>query len=227
MSIGVRRIVRRKSVLLVMVIVAVAGLSAMGAGIAAMSNSNQINACFKPSNGSIYVVGLGAERSSCQPNDVPIVWNIVGPVGPQGPSGAAGPPGPAGATGPAGANGTPGPVGPPGAFTGLFSSPSGDYSIRVADTGIELKGPSSKIRIDSTGLVLEDAVNVHLRSGSSVRLDAGATIQLQGSQVLINAGQNGTPAARVGDPVVGAKDPNSDAVSGTVVTGSTSVLIGN
>jgi hypothetical protein len=213
--------------LLVMVVVAVAGLSAMGAGIAAMSNSNQINACFKPSNGSIYVVGQGAERGNCQPNDVPIVWNIIGPVGPQGPSGAAGPPGPSGATGPVGASGSPGPVGPPGTFTGLFSSPNGDYSIRVADTGIELKGPSSKIKLDSSGIVLEDAVSVHLRSGSSVRVDAGVTIQLHGSQVLINAGQNGAPAARAGDPVAGAKDPSSDSVSGSVLTGSTSVLIGN
>jgi len=206
MSIRIRRVVRTKSVLLVMVIAAVAGLSAMGAGIAAMSSSSEINACFKRSNGSIYVVGEGAERGSCQPNDVPIVWNVRGPAGPGGPAGAAG---------------------PPGTFTGLLSSPNGDFSIRVADTGIELKGPSSRIKLDSTGVVLEDAVSVHLKAGASVRVDAAATLQLQGSQVLINAGQAGAPAARAGDPIAGAKDPNSASVTGNVLTGSTSVFIGN
>jgi hypothetical protein len=227
MSIRVPRIVRRKSVLLVVVIGVVAGLSAMGAGIAAMSSSNQITACFNRSNGSIYIIGEGADRSSCHPNDVPIVWNIRGPAGPQGPSGVSGPPGLPGATGPVGASGSPGPVGPPGTFTGVFSSPNGNYSIRVTDTDIELKGPSSKLKLDSTGVVLEDAVNVHLRAGASVRVDSGATLQLQGGQVLINAGQAGAPAARAGDPIAGAKESNSDSVTGNVLTGSTSVFIGN
>jgi Collagen triple helix repeat (20 copies) len=227
MSFKVGHVVRRKSVLLVMAIAAVVGLSAMGAGIAAMSDTNQISACFNRSNGSIYIIGQGSERSSCHPNDVPIVWNVKGPAGPQGPAGEAGPPGPSGATGPAGATGSPGPVGPPGTFTGLFSSPNGQYSIQVTDTGIELKGPSTRIRVDSGGILLDDAVSVRLRSGSSFRVDSAGPLHVQGFPVLINADGGGSLAARAGDQVVGAKDPRSDAVTGLVVSGSTSVLIGN
>jgi hypothetical protein len=240
MSFPSSSVLRRKSSLVAITIGAGTALLLAGAGVAAMSSSNQINACYKPSNGSIYIVGQGSKQCACQPHDVPISWNVRGPAGPPGPPGSAGP---QGARGPAGA------AGPAGTFTGHFTSPSGLFSIQVSDTGIELKGPASSITLDATslqvkgpassiklkspsGLVLEDAASIELRAGAEIRIDSGADImvdsggntQMRGTQVLINAGQNPAPAARAGDPIQGAA--NGPSVTGTVLSGSSSVFIG-
>jgi hypothetical protein len=83
-----------------------------------------INACYHPSNGTIYVIGQETGRSTCQPNDLAIQWNVAGQTGPQGPKGDTGATGATGATGPAGPTGPQGPqgeqgkqgeTGPPGA----------------------------------------------------------------------------------------------------------------
>src|SRR4051794_422219 len=68
-----------------------------------------INACYHPSNGTIYVIGQQTGRSTCQPNDLAIQWNVAGPTGEQGPKGDTGATGP---TGPAGAQGLQGIQGP-------------------------------------------------------------------------------------------------------------------
>ena len=33
-----------------------------------------VTACFKPSNGTLYLVGDGSRRTDCQPGDRPISW---------------------------------------------------------------------------------------------------------------------------------------------------------
>ena len=90
-----------------------------------------IQACYKPSNGSLYVIGGDTGRSSCQPNDLPLEWKIQGEVGPQGPKGDTGATGakgdkgdtgPTGATGATGAKGDKGDTGPTGA-TGAPGQP--------------------------------------------------------------------------------------------------------
>ena len=43
-----------------------------------------ITACFKPSNGTLYLVGDGSRRADCQPGDRPISWNAQGPAGQPG-----------------------------------------------------------------------------------------------------------------------------------------------
>ena len=43
-----------------------------------------ITACFKPSNGTLYLVGDGSQRADCQPGDRPISWNAQGPAGQPG-----------------------------------------------------------------------------------------------------------------------------------------------
>jgi hypothetical protein len=73
-------------------------------------------ACFRPTTGEMYVIGLPELPRECKPGD-----RMLGfPTGPQGQAGPAGPPGPPGSPGPqgppgaAGAQGSPGPQGPPG-----------------------------------------------------------------------------------------------------------------
>jgi hypothetical protein len=95
-----------------------AGIVALGiaAGTVALAAQKDtptavINACYKPSNGTIYVIGQQTGRTTCQPNDLAINWNVQGPTGLQGPKGDKGDKGDTGATGPAGPAGQQGPQG--------------------------------------------------------------------------------------------------------------------
>ena len=92
-----------------------AGIVALGiaAGTVALAAQNDtptavINACYKPSNGTIYVIGQQTGRTTCQPNDLAIQWNVQGAVGPQGAKGDKGDTGATGPGGPAGPQGLPG-----------------------------------------------------------------------------------------------------------------------
>lgn len=129
---------------------------------------NVIKACYKPSNGTVYILGRDSSRTRCQPGDEAIQWNVQGPKGddgPQGPRGATGPQGPQGETGPQGPKGDTGaqgpqgergpagPQGPPGSsgsggFDGTYTSPNGLYSLSVTNRGIVLKGPGGALTID-------------------------------------------------------------------------------
>jgi hypothetical protein len=51
-------------------------------GRSAFATTDTINACFKPSNGTLYLLGSG--RSECQPGDIPISWNTAGVNGQDG-----------------------------------------------------------------------------------------------------------------------------------------------
>ncbi len=51
-------------------------------GRSAFATTDTINACFKPSNGTLYLLGSG--RSECQPGDIPISWNTGGVNGQDG-----------------------------------------------------------------------------------------------------------------------------------------------
>jgi hypothetical protein len=89
------------------------GITVVTVALAAQRDASTavINACYKPSNGTIYVIGQQTGRTTCQPNDLAIQWNVQGPTGAQGPQGAQGATGPAGAAGPAGPQGGQGPQG--------------------------------------------------------------------------------------------------------------------
>jgi len=88
----------------------VIGTVALAAG-GSSSAAGSIDACYKPSNGTIYVIGLQTGRSTCQPNDVAIQWSIQGPTGDQGPKGDTGSTGATGAQGPKGDTGSTGATG--------------------------------------------------------------------------------------------------------------------
>ena len=53
-------------------------------GRAAHATDSTINACFKPSNGTLYLLGEGTGRTECQPADIPISWNTEGVNGQDG-----------------------------------------------------------------------------------------------------------------------------------------------
>jgi hypothetical protein len=53
-------------------------------GRAAHATDTTINACFKPSNGTLYLLDGGSGRHECQPGDIPISWNSSGVNGQDG-----------------------------------------------------------------------------------------------------------------------------------------------
>ena len=50
----------------------------------ALATTETINACFKPSNGTLYLLGEGTGREVCQPGDIPINWSTSGVNGQDG-----------------------------------------------------------------------------------------------------------------------------------------------
>ena len=53
-------------------------------GRSALATTDTINACFKPSNGTLYLLGGSTGRNECQPGDIPISWNTAGVNGQDG-----------------------------------------------------------------------------------------------------------------------------------------------
>ncbi len=105
------------------------------------------HACMKK-NGTIRIIDPASQQ--CKPSaEVEITFNREGPKGDQGdpgPQGPAGPPGQDGEDGEDGKDGAP--------FSGTFTSPNGQYSISVTDSGIVLASPDSSIRL------LDNAIRV-------------------------------------------------------------------
>ena len=54
-------------------------VSAMGGALAALTASNDIDACVKRDTAQVYIIGQGSRLNECEPNDVPISWGIQGP----------------------------------------------------------------------------------------------------------------------------------------------------
>ena len=53
-------------------------------GRSAFATTETISACFKPSNGTLYLLGDSSGRQVCQPGDIPISWNTSGVNGQDG-----------------------------------------------------------------------------------------------------------------------------------------------
>ena len=137
-----------------------------------------ITACFRPSNGTLYLVGGGSERADCQPGDQAVSWNAQGPPGRDGANGVgvtsvALAPG-ADANCPLGGSKFTSASGVSyacnGGFTGTGTSPNGAYSINLRDTGIEFEGPTGHIRVTASGIVIESAGTVSIK-GSRVEIN--------------------------------------------------------
>ena len=213
---------------------AVAALFAIAGGIAYASipdAAGVIHGCYRTSlddqKGQLRVV---SEPGNCRNNELPIAWSVTGPPGP---------PGPPGADGEDGEDGEP--------FSGTFTSPNGQYSLSVTDAGIRLAGIGSTILLDATGIRVDSATTLTLRSGQDTSLRAGAgltaeasaiatlrgagvtvdsqtLLTLEGQVARIGPGPGCSPAARLGDPITGTTA--GVAVTGVIFGGSPTVCVG-
>ncbi len=155
-------------------------------------SSGVVDACFKPSNGMLYLIDDGSARSACQPGDQPISWNVAGRNGADGVSvtsraldvgDAHCPYGGSEFTSATGVtyacNGTPGRDGVP---TNELVSPNGLYKVTVGDDGIDIKSliGDTSIVLSHLGMTLRGA-SVVVRGDDNVDVRAGGLLNLQGS----------------------------------------------
>ena len=183
----------------VLVAVVVGGRAAYAA-----LTDDMITACFKPSNGTLYLVGDGSRRADCQPGDRPITWNAQGPAGQPGQDGEDGADGvsvtsialapgadpncPLGGSKFTSASGVS--YACNGGFAAESRSPNGAYRIRLNDTGIELEGPLGRIRVNNSGVSV-DAVATLALHGTIVDLDSNAPMTIDAPIVSLNGSSCG------------------------------------
>jgi hypothetical protein len=190
-------------------------------GRSAHATDSTINACFKPSNGTLYLLGEDSGRTECQPGDIPISWNTAGVNGQDGVSvtseplspgdDAACPNGGSKFTAVSGVtyacNGSDGQDGQDGEdFSGTFTSPNGQYKLVVDDTTARLEGPLAKVQIVGNGVQVEGpfarlrllTTEASLNSSAQLTLQAqalfsasGAVTSLGGTPILLNGGACG------------------------------------
>ena len=198
------------------VVIAAVAIFALAGGIAYAAipdASGVINACYRTSTddqkGQLRAVDSAA---SCRNNELPTQWNVAGATGARGPAGTSptvsqvGPGtggcanGGAAITDSAGAtayvcsglNGQDGADGE--SFSGTFTSPNGQYSINVTDTGVTIASPDSsivvsggEIRVETMstdGIVVRSGGLFDLRAGTSLDLRAGTTGRLESSSTM-------------------------------------------
>ena len=87
-------------------------------------------------------------------------------------------------------DGAPGKDGQP--FSGTFTSPNGQFSITVDDTGIKLAGPSSSIELKADGTIENrTATSFNVTSGGATNLVAGTSLDLEsGGATSLTAGSS-------------------------------------
>jgi hypothetical protein len=116
-----------------------------------------------------------------------------------------------------------------------LTSPNGDFTLEVTDTGIRLTGPAATVRLTADGVVVEADKDVNVTAGlgfavaagSHVAVDAGATFSaqasgaanVQGSTLRLNCSSGGQRVGRLADPVAVNEKAGTAAISG----GSTTV----
>ena len=153
-------------------VAAIVGASTVG--LAGAITTGLIYACVNNSSGTIKIVNA---TTACANNEIQLVWNaegIIGPTGPEGPAGPTGPTGPTGASGPQGSTGATGPTGPQGPIgpTGATGStgPKGDQGIQ----GIQGPPGAESADIEGLGCVMASGatgqVHVHYGTGTQVSL---------------------------------------------------------
>ena len=177
-------------------------------GRSAHATDSTINACFKPSNGTMYLLGEGSGRTECQPSDIPISWNTAGVNGQDGVSVTSEPLAPGddaacpnggskftaangisyacngsnGADGLDGQDGTDGRDGLDGQdgadFAGTFTSPNGLFKLTVDNTTAKLEGPTSRVQSGANSIQIQTP---GLLSASGVQTTIG------GTPILLNA----------------------------------------
>jgi hypothetical protein len=191
--------------------------AAVFVGRAAHATTGTVDACFKPSNGTLYLIGEGTGRSECQPADIPISWSTEGVNGQDGVSVTSeslapgdDPACPNGGSkftaangvsyacnGSNGVDGVDGQDGQDGEdFSGTFTSPNGLFKLVVDDFGARIEGPPGRVRITPSGIDVDSPGILELR-GAVVRAQAGSAFQIQSNGLFSASGSvttiGGTP----------------------------------
>jgi hypothetical protein len=243
--------VRRRDVVAALVGAASVIVLAGGVAWAAIPSGGVIHGCYHKNSGQLRVVEAAEE---CGPPEVVLPWNQAGQTGPPGADGADGvsptvtplasgdancPAGGAAITDAAGStayvcSGQDGADGEP--FSGVFTSPNGEYSLSVTDTGVTMshglnvhvrvvgtdvfvRGLNVEVRGDANA-TLRAGANARVEGGAAATVDAGAVAVVEGSLVQIRGGGSCLPAARLGDPVV------APGGVGTITAGAPTVCVG-
>jgi hypothetical protein len=198
-------------------------------GRSAHATDSTINACFKPSNGTLYLLGEGSGRTECQPGDIPISWSTAGVNGQDGvsvtserlspgddpacPNGGSkftaasgvtyacnGQDGLDGLDGQDGQDGEDGQDGQDGEdFSGTFTSPNGQYKLVVDDTTARLEGPLAKVQIVGNGVQVEGPFARLRLLTTEASLNSSAQLTLQ-AQALFSA--SGAVTSLGGTPIL-------------------------
>lgn len=138
-----------------------------------------------------------------------------------GQNGADGKNGAYGKNGADGRNGADGKDGAPGTpFSGTFTSPNGQYSISVTDTGVTIsKLGGSVITLAGT--------DITVRSSGTAAVSSAGLLALNGSQLTLNAtGPTCLLAARLGDSILATSANMGGTSTGFITSGSSTVCIG-
>jgi hypothetical protein len=184
--------------------------SALAGGVAWATipgDGGVIQGCYTKIGGILRVIDT-AKGERCLGIEVPISWNQKGLKGDPGANGAPGvsptvaqlqpgdsncPAGGAAITAANGStayacNGTNGANGQ--SFAGTFTSPNGEYSISVADTGITLShGPTTSIKLVGDSLDLRSAGSTEVRAATTATIESGMNLDLHsGTSAELRAG---------------------------------------
>ena len=89
-------------------------------------------------------------------------------------------------------------------FSGTFTSPNGQYSLSVSDTGIVLSGAGSTVNLTSTGVQVRSAGDLTLQSGSALVAQAGTGVSIDGSSVGVQSAGSLTLHAAGGVSIAGS-----------------------
>ncbi|MGZ4258755.1 MAG: hypothetical protein ACXVR0_00365 [Solirubrobacteraceae bacterium] len=163
-----------------MVCVGVLFAAAAGIAYAAIPDSNGVyTACMLDKVGTVRLIDPSLPASNlmshCTNVETRFTFNQQGQ---QGPPGLPGAPCKDGAPGANGKDGADGKDGQP--FSGTFTSPNGQFSITVDDTGIKLAGPSNSIELKPDGTIeTRTDTSFDLTSGGATNLVAGSSLNLQ------------------------------------------------
>jgi hypothetical protein len=136
-------------------------------------------------------------------------------------------------------------------FSGTFTSPNGQYSISVTDTGVTIAQANGShialagddITIRSKGsTALQSDTNFSVRGGANVTIESSSNFSLKGagtgsvessgslavkgSLISINGGTTCLLAARLGDSLIATSDSQGAFSTGFITSGSPSVCIG-
>lgn len=103
-----------------------------------------------------------------------------------------------------GGQGPQGAQGPAGTFSGSFQSPDGRYTLSVTNTGIEARGPNGNLTLNNSGVTVRSGTTLVLDAGSTLDLKAAGNARLVGAAVSLGCASGARPVARLNDPVNGS-----------------------